>query len=1138
MAFKFTSFKSNDEEEDKKKTSSSKFSFSNFSPKKEEGLTVADRQKELKQGNTDSLKNLGLSEQQIEAFNKKDEPVELSPAKKISIPGVGGFKSKAWNPDTYKSEHPSFTTEEYNKYAERDNQDRYDIFGTLKTELDHKISIALGGLPEDANNLETVKARRTIKDIIKKTPAHQLPEAQRQGENLTQELDIIDRYQSGELSQGQAVAEMNRLKSPEMFEPEKESAFKSVFKERVSGPVKENLTNQFNTVKNFLTKSKTGQYVQSTRNIGDKFSDSIFNRKSKEYKSNLSKYLGGLPQGEEKEEVQNIINVVNSQSNQKINVANGKQDTKINVLDEKQKGSVSVDDKKTTDLNVVDDKNEDNLNVTTGKVSAPRISTLETIERTATAYLLPQIAKGLEISSKAALENFYGYEDDLLGKLYKKLSPGYKYLEKNNEEAKKTALDVINKHILFLDDIQEQLVAPIYDNVEGLSSFNEKLSTIVGGSLSMMEAAGIYYLTKSSAAAAMFLSYFEATDSYQTAREAGKSPQEALNSSFSSLAVTTALETISLNFIFNAGPNLFRNSIGIVKYGVGSVAAGSAESSQEILQTWSQNIITKYGYDDTVKIFDGTWESVVGTFLPAMILGGASIVHYDFVKKQINKQANNLDIKLTVSEVDSMATEIVDLMINTGSKITGENITNAKPIGFIGAKESQETAPLGTIKPKVYKPSGFSTEEQKQEEEIIIKAEKKPQEAYHIPRTKEALKAIKEKGFDLNKFGSKSGTQDMGDPKGVYFFPDEASFKGVEEWADSAKEFGVVKRKLDIQKPLIITSEEQYLIEANKALGTSYKSLNELRNSVNTRASETITKYLQDKGYDSIVDKDGILGFNEPQIIVFNTKSIKGTLKEVKITKKKPAKAVKKTAKAKKTARVKRGVIKKKAVKAKSSSAGKPKKKVVSKEITYEPIKSEVKKEEGLKVIDITTYKNESFSKHYERIKDKYGFDKLGVEIKRITHKGEIRKAYDYIQRQPQRALKIAYNIINNTTNINSQAIRQSLVSIYLEQGKIAQAQDIARIMSAEYTVTSQTLGLANTNLSEDVKIQKAVTDKRKIKIGESLGEFDPKKALEQAKMKVKQGSKELARQTAKEQSEMPKSELAAIDDLIQNLIC
>ena len=112
-----------------------------------------------------------------------------------------------------------------------------------------------------------------------------------------------------------------------------------------------------------------------------------------------------------------------------------------------------------------------------------------------------------------------------------------------------------------------------------------------------------------------------------------------------------------------------------------------------------------------------------------------------------------------------------------------------------------------------------------------------------------------------------------GDPKGIYFFPENSRIPN--EWMSEATQLNTFKNVLDIQNPYKPTNIQDYLKNVvEPALGTQYKSLDELRLKATPKDSQKITDFLKSQGFDSIIDEKGILSFKEPQIVVFDSKQV------------------------------------------------------------------------------------------------------------------------------------------------------------------------------------------------------------------------------------------------------------------------
>lgn len=156
-----------------------------------------------------------------------------------------------------------------------------------------------------------------------------------------------------------------------------------------------------------------------------------------------------------------------------------------------------------------------------------------------------------------------------------------------------------------------------------------------------------------------------------------------------------------------------------------------------------------------------------------------------------------------------------------------------------------------------------------------FKQTNKPTTGYHIVRDENNIKKILKDGFSLKGFGKESGSADVGDPKGAYFFPSKSAYKALEGWEEYPSE-NLLKADLHISNPYKVKSAEDYFENVVKpATKTTAENLDDFRGLNKKGDSEKITKFLQDMGHDGIVDKKGLISYDEPQIVVFDTSKIK-----------------------------------------------------------------------------------------------------------------------------------------------------------------------------------------------------------------------------------------------------------------------
>ena len=163
-----------------------------------------------------------------------------------------------------------------------------------------------------------------------------------------------------------------------------------------------------------------------------------------------------------------------------------------------------------------------------------------------------------------------------------------------------------------LDEKQLEIIKPIFDEKPGLSNVNEYIYTIGSGAVSLGEAVGLTIITKNPTAAAGFLSFLESSPVYNQAREAGADPASALKTSSKSGAGTFILEKMGLDYLFGLhGGNRI----------IQAIKASGFETAQEEIQTLWQNLIRKTDIDKATNLFEGIWETAVGTAIPSFIAG-------------------------------------------------------------------------------------------------------------------------------------------------------------------------------------------------------------------------------------------------------------------------------------------------------------------------------------------------------------------------------------------------------------------------------------------------------------------------------------------------------------------------------------
>jgi len=160
------------------------------------------------QSNVESLAKFGIG------ADKAQEIQGVTPMKNITAFG-GEARAESYYGDQTVTPRGSI---DYERIAERDEVERFDILGTLKAEIDHIMPKGLGGTDVDSN-LKTEEAQRNILDIMARTDSNDLEHYKRQAGRLPAELKIIEDYNNGTLTQVQALDKMGKLKETDIKSP-------------------------------------------------------------------------------------------------------------------------------------------------------------------------------------------------------------------------------------------------------------------------------------------------------------------------------------------------------------------------------------------------------------------------------------------------------------------------------------------------------------------------------------------------------------------------------------------------------------------------------------------------------------------------------------------------------------------------------------------------------------------------------------------------------------------------------------------------------------------------------------------------------------------------------------------------------
>jgi len=176
---------------------------------------------------------------------------------------------------------------------------------------------------------------------------------------------------------------------------------------------------------------------------------------------------------------------------------------------------------------------------------------------------------------------------------------------------------------------------------------------------------------------------------YNDAREAGNTPDEARRLILRSGTGTFILESIALNFMFSkiGGGRIIR-----------AIKISGVETLQEELQTYWQNLNKKYSYDETQKIFEGSYETAVGIALPAfgmglIVPGFSPEIQRSNLIKELQRGG------LTKDEAEKTVTAMVEVASRDREQFEKE--VKAGKEGIIAVKE-EVVAPV--VEPAIEKP--------------------------------------------------------------------------------------------------------------------------------------------------------------------------------------------------------------------------------------------------------------------------------------------------------------------------------------------------------------------------------------------------------------------------------------------------
>jgi hypothetical protein len=155
-------------------------------------------------------------------------------------------------------------------------------------------------------------------------------------------------------------------------------------------------------------------------------------------------------------------------------------------------------------------------------------------------------------------------------------------------------------------------------------------------------------------------------------------------------------------------------------------------------------------------------------------------------------------------------------------------------------------------------------------------------------------------------------------------------------------------------------------------------------------------------------------------------------------------------------------------------------------------------------------------SKHFERIKPQLDDLATGIGFERINLEEQAKKAFELVERSPNKALRVAYGIDAPPKGIMVEVIQTSLIESLKSAGRIGEATALARRLSLSFTDTAQKLNVAKLDLGSagERKIEGIIMNDKLVKIGENIPkgirELEPRqRAINKIKADAEQAIKD-----------------------------
>ncbi len=128
-------------------------------------------------------------------------------------------------------------------------------------------------------------------------------------------------------------------------------------------------------------------------------------------------------------------------------------------------------------------------------------------------------------------------------------------------------------------------------------------------------------------------------------------------------------------------------------------------------------------------------------------------------------------------------------------------------------------------------------------------------------------------------------------------------------------------------------------------------------------------------------------------------------------------------------------------------------------------------------------------STHFERIKPQLDDLATGIGFERINLEAQAKRAFELVEKSPNRALRIAYGIDAPPKGLHPEAVQISLIESLKSAGRIEEATAIARRLSLGLTDTAQKLNIAKIDLGSagERKIEGIIMDEKLVRMGEQI---------------------------------------------------